>query len=379
MPRKPIILEEEPPAIVEPAPQMPPPPTPPARRPTERRLWVAVAVLATLIVFGSGYGAARLLASDQEGAATPTTQMATTTTTVARTASVALPAGDEPVAAVATALSPSVVQIETQSGVGAGFIYDGEGRILTAAHVVDGFSQVTVVLADGTRVDGTVVGYDTGTDVGVVQVDPTGLVPAPLAVGVQLEVGQMAVALGSPFGLDQTVTAGVISAVDRSVQAPDGRVRSVLQTDAAINPGNSGGPLADREGRVIGINDFIVSPSGGNDGVGFAIPITTAKDVADRLVAGETIGTGFLGVVGTSPQSGAAGALITEVQAGSGADQGGVQVGDLVVAMNGRQVRSMEDLAADIQATAPGTQITLEVQRNGQTLTLTVVLGSRPQ
>jgi S1-C subfamily serine protease len=340
---------------------------------------VAVAVLATLIVFGSGYGAARLLASDQESAVSPATQTATTTTTVARTASVTLPAGDEPVAAVAASLMPSVVQIETDSGVGAGFIYDGEGRILTAAHVVEGFSQVTVVLSDGTRVTGDVVGYDSGTDVGVVQVDPTGLTPAPLAVGVQLEVGQMAVALGSPFGLDQTVTAGVISAVDRSVQAPDGRVRSVVQTDAAINPGNSGGPLADREGRVIGINDFIVSPSGGNDGVGFAIPITTAKDVADRLVAGETIGTGFLGVVGTSPQSGAAGALITEVQPGSGADQGGVQVGDLIVSMNGRQVRSMEDLAADIQATAPGTQITLGVQRNGQTMTLTVVLGSRPQ
>jgi len=383
MPRKPIILEEEPPAIVEPEREFssPPPPAamPPARPPTERRLWVAVAVLAALIVFGSGFAVARLAASDSEPTATTTAQVATTTTAISQTATAVLPGGDEPVAAVAASLTPSVVQIETDSGVGAGFIYDNDGRILTAAHVVEGFSQVTIVLSDGTRVTGNVVGYDSGTDVGVVQVDPTGLTPAPLAVGVQLEVGQMAVALGSPFGLDQTVTAGVISAVDRSVQAPDGRVRSVLQTDAAINPGNSGGPLADREGRVIGINDFIVSPSGGNDGVGFAIPITTAKDVADRLVAGETIGTGFLGVVGTSPQSGTAGALITEVQPGSGAEQGGVQVGDLIVSMNGRQVRSMEDLAADIQATAPGTQITLGVQRSGQTITLTVVLGSRPQ
>jgi putative serine protease PepD len=134
---------------------------------------------------------------------------------------VTLPAGEEPVAAVARSLSPSVVQIETASGVGAGFVYDSEGRILTAAHVVEGYGEVTVVLADGTRITGAVVGYDSGTDVGVVQVDAPGLVPAPLAVGILLEVGQTAIALGSPFGLDQTVTAGVISAIDRSVQAPD--------------------------------------------------------------------------------------------------------------------------------------------------------------
>jgi len=378
MPKKPVVLEEDPPAVVEPASSDPisSPPTPAPPRHAERRLWLAVAFLIALGTFGAGFGIAHLSGS---GDALTSTTVASATSTAAASTAVTLPVGDEPVAAVARSLSPSVVQIETGSGVGAGFIYDSEGHILTAAHVVEGYGEVTVVLADGTRTGGTVVGYDSGTDVGVVQVDAPGLVPAPLAVGIPLEVGQTAIALGSPFGLDQTVTAGVISAVDRSVQAPDGHVRSVLQTDAAINPGNSGGPLADREGRVIGINDFIVSPSGGNDGVGFAIPITMAKGVADQLVAGETIGTGFLGVVGTDPQTGAPGALITEVLADSPAATGGLLVDDLVVSIDGRPIRSMDDLAAAVQATQPGTEMSLGVQRGDQALTLTVVVGSRPQ
>ena len=377
MPHKVIVLEEEPAAIVEPMVPVeePPVPPPPVRR-VERRLWTAVVVLAVLVMFGGGFGLSRLVASD---GSTATAATAVTTTTSAVATSVTMPAGEEPIAAVARSLMPSVVQIESSAGVGAGFVYDSAGYVLTAAHVVEGYSQVSVVLADGTRTDGTVVGFDSGTDVGVVKVDVPNLVVAPLAVDVQLEVGQTAIALGSPFGLEQTVTAGVISAIDRSIQAPDGRVRTVLQTDAAINSGNSGGPLADRQGRVIGINDFIVSPSGGNDGVGFAIPITTAKDIADRLVAGETIGTGFLGVTGTDPQSGAPGALITDVVVGSPADQGGMQANDLVVSIDGRQVRSMDDLAADIQAAAPGTEVSIGVRRGGQALTLQVVLGSRPQ
>jgi putative serine protease PepD len=381
MPRKSEVVEEEPPAIVEPAVEqqtIAPPPLPPVHR-TERRLWVAVSFLAALVVFGAGFGIAELTRSDTASSATTVASPTTTQAVIAGNTAATIPPGDEPVAAVAKALMPSVVQIESSTGVGAGFIYDPSGLILTAAHVVEGYSDVTVVLADGTRIPGTVVGYDSGSDVGVVRVDQPNLTAAPLAVGVQIEVGQTAIALGSPFGLDQTVTSGVVSAVDRSVQAPDGRVRAVLQTDAAINPGNSGGPLADREGRVIGINDFIVSPSGGNDGVGFAIPITTAKDVADRLVAGQPIGTGFLGVTGTDPQSGSPGALITDVLAGSPADQGGMQANDLVVSIDDRPIRSMDDLAADIQATTPGTEVTLGVQRGDQMVSLTIVVGSRPQ
>jgi len=371
MARNEVVLEEEPPAAVEPVADdlISKSPAPPG---TERRLWFAVAFLAAALLFAAGFGVSRLVDSGDTAAVT-------TTSAAAGVTAVTLPAGEEPVAAVARSLMPSVVQIENSGGVGAGFIYDSAGYILTAAHVVEGFDRVSVVFADGTRTTGTVVGFDPGSDVGVVKIEETGLVAAPLAVDVQLEVGQTAIALGSPFGLDQTVTSGVISAVDRSIQAPDGRVRSVLQTDAAINPGNSGGPLADRQGRVIGINDFIVSPSGGNDGVGFAIPITTAKIVADHLVAGEAIGTGFLGVTGTNPQAGAPGALITDVLAGSPAAQGGLQAGDLVVSIGERTVGSMDDLAADIQATEPGTEVTIGVQRGDQTLTLTIVVGSRPQ
>ena len=192
--------------------------------------------------------------------------------------------GLEPVAAIAEAVGPAVVQIETTSGVGSGVIYDASGLILTAAHVVDGASVVLVRLSDGTAVQGTVVGAHAETDVAVVSIAGSADLPiAELAIGVDPDVGSLAVALGSPFGLDQTVTAGVVSAV-RTV----GGI-GMVQTDAAINPGNSGGPLVDRLGRIIGINDQIFTLGGANEGVGFAISIDIAVLVADQLVAGEEV------------------------------------------------------------------------------------------
>ena len=164
---------------------------------------------------------------------------------------------EEPVADVAAALSPSVVQIETSDGLGSGVVFRADGYILTAAHVVAGSREVTVRLADGTQLEGRVVGADDNSDVAVVQVDETGLPAA--ATTTNIRVGQMAIAIGSPWGLDQTVTAGVVSSVSRTVAGPDGVPRTAIQTDAPINPGNSGGALADRHGRVIGINDAIYS------------------------------------------------------------------------------------------------------------------------
>ncbi|HEY4606885.1 MAG TPA: trypsin-like peptidase domain-containing protein, partial [Acidimicrobiia bacterium] len=289
--------------------------------------------------------------------------------------------GEEPVADAAAVILPSVVQIQTGagsgSGVGSGVIYDSDGLILTAAHVVAGSENVTVRFNDGEEVQGTVLGGTSGADVAVVQVDRTGLPAAELAVDDEPRVGQMAIAVGSPWGLQSTVTSGIISAVDQSI--PSGAsARAVLQTDAAINPGNSGGPLVDREGRVIGINVSIFSLSGANDGVGFAVPIDIAADVAEQIVAGETIQSAFLGVVGEDVESGQAGASITEVSPGTAADEAGVEVGDLVISLDGVRIQGIADLAAQVQTHRPGATVELEVIRDGEQIVLQVTLGERP-
>ncbi len=196
----------------------------------------------------------------------------------------ALVAGDEPVADVAASLLPSVVQIEhggTFGAVGSGFVYD-DGRILTAAHVVAGAEQVTVRTSDGRELTGTVLGGDPVADIAVVSID--GDVPvAPLALGETPQVGQLAVAIGSPLGFEQSVTSGIVSAVDRELPIGGTVLDGLIQTDAPINQGNSGGPLADRDGRVIGVNVAIASASGGSDGLGFAVGIDKAVEIADRF------------------------------------------------------------------------------------------------
>jgi serine protease Do len=186
------------------------------------------------------------------------------------------------------------------------------------------------------------------------------------------------VAIGSPFGLEGSVTSGVVSAVNRSLPTQDGAVFEVLQTDAPINPGNSGGALADRQGRVIGINDSIRSESGGNEGVGFAIPIDIAAASAARIVQGKSAESGYLGVSGTDPTLGQAGALVNEVVDGGPASKAGLQVGDLVVSVNGKQVQSMDDLAAQIRILGPGQKVELGIVRDGKQQTITATLTNRP-
>jgi putative serine protease PepD len=286
----------------------------------------------------------------------------------------------EPVEAVASALAPAVVQIETGQGLGSGFVYDPSGLVLTAAHVVDGSNEVTVRTADGDAHKGRVLGTDDSSDVAVVKIDGSrDLKVAQLATGVKVRVGQMAVAIGSPFGLDQTVTAGIISAVDRTVQTKLSAI-PMLQTDAPINPGNSGGALADRLGRVIGINDSIASESGGNQGVGFAVPIDTAVSVAKKLVQGETIKVGYLGVQATDPMqsNGAQGAFLAAVDARSPAEDAGLERGDLVTAVDGNEVASSTDLVAAIRSHAPGDEITVTYERNGGAHEVHLTLGTAP-
>jgi putative serine protease PepD len=354
-------LDERGPTQPEPGPE---PPSKDAR--SGRRIAVALACGLALL---AGFIGARWLYDDPGSRAL---ERATTPTVAPPIRS----SGSEPAAAVARALTPSVVQIETGVGLGSGVIYDGDGLILTAAHVVEGAGDVTVRLANGTRLSGDVVGTDDRTDVAVVRVEESGLTPASLAVGRDLRVGQTAIAIGSPFGLEGSVTAGIVSAIDRSVNVDGGYSVSMIQTDAPINPGNSGGALADGRGRVIGINDAIRSDSGVNSGVGFAIPIDTAATVAKALVNGEEPAIGFLGVSGTEPASGPGGALVLEIVPGSPAASSDLDPGDLITALDGDPVESMSDLGARIRAIAPGTDVTLTVERDGRTMEISVTLGS---
>jgi len=286
------------------------------------------------------------------------------------------PDSGEPVADVAEALLPSIVQIDTGGGVGSGVIYDSAGWILTAAHVVEGITTVDVRLFDGRVVTGTVVGADAVTDIAVVQIEESGLTAAPLALDEKPRVGQLAIALGSPWGLDSTVTSGIVSAVDRTLTDFAGEnSRSMLQTDAAINPGNSGGPLADREGRVIGINVSIFTESGASDGVGFAVPIDRAYRVAEALRSGEEFVPGFLGVRGENAAAGSpAGAVMIEITPGSAAEAAGLEVGDLVTAVDAVPVTGIVDLAARIRDREAGDVVVLSVIRGGEALELTATL-----
>jgi S1-C subfamily serine protease len=270
---------------------------------------------------------------------------------------------------------------QQSTGEGAGVVYDKNGDILTDEHVVANATSVTVNFQDGRKASAKVLGTDPSTDMALIKVDvpSSELHPIPFANSSAAQVGDPVVAIGSPFSLPETTTAGIVSAVGRSIQAPNGyTITGALQTDAAINPGNSGGPLLDANGHVLGLNDQIQTNSGSSAGVGFAVPSNTASRIANDIIGGHPVKHSYVGVE-LNGNSTSGGAQIQSVQSGSPADTGGLQAGDVVTAINGKSIGSTEQFIETVDNYPPGQKITLTINRNGQTKTVPLTLGTRPQ
>ena len=301
-----------------------------------------------------------------------------------------------------------VVFVQSDNGAsGSGFVIDDDGSILTNAHVVEGADRIRVTIGDSEdSVGAELIGSDPSTDVALLDVDADAGSLHPLEIGQAsgLQVGDPVVAIGNPFGLDRTVTSGIVSALQREIQAPNGfSIDNVIQTDAAINPGNSGGPLLDGSGRVVGINSQIASQSGGNDGVGFAVPIETATKVADQLLADGKVEHAYLGITGADVTPAIAkaldlgvseGAMVSDAVQGGPADKAGIRGateeatiegtpfpadGDVIVALNGESVSSMEDVISAINSLDAGDTVTLTIVRDGDRRDVDVELGNRPE
>jgi putative serine protease PepD len=265
-------------------------------------------------------------------------------------------------------------------GQGSGFVYDTGGRIVTNAHVVDGASSVSVKFWNGKTYHARVLGTDASTDVAVLQVDAPASQLFPLSLGdsSKVAVGDGVVAIGSPFGLEETVTAGIVSALHRQMTSPNNfAIDDSIQTDAAINHGNSGGPLLNAQGKVIGVNAQIASDSGGNDGVGFAIPSNTVRSIASQLISSGKAQHAYLGVAVSDASSGQ-GARIGQVRSGTPADRAGLRVGDVITAIGGKHIGSASELRAAINARRPGDSISVTYTRGGKSHTVEAKLAGRP-
>ncbi len=286
--------------------------------------------------------------------------------------------------------TPNQQKKEVLQGTGSGFIFNNNGEILTNAHVVSGADKVTVTLKDGRIFNGKVLGSDSVTDVAVVKIDAPNLPVVSLGDSDRLQPGEWAIAIGNPLGLDNTVTAGIVSATGRSssqVGIPDQQVQ-YIQTDAAINPGNSGGPLLNQRGEVIGMNTAIIK---GAQGIGFAIPINKAKNIAQQLISQGKVDHPYLGVqmVGITPEvlqklpanlkvNSDRGVLIVAVQKNSPAANAGLKSGDVIVKFNDTDVNKPENLQKLVQDSSIGSNLQLEVNRSGQAMKVTVQVGTFP-
>jgi len=273
---------------------------------------------------------------------------------------------------------------ETQMSLGSGVIVSREGYILTNDHVVDGVSDIQVTLHDGRTLAGKIVGSDPDTDLAVVRVSASGLTPITFGHSEQARVGDVVLAIGDPFMVGQTVTMGIVSAVGREIDRnPFG---SFIQTDAAINPGNSGGALVDAAGDLIGINTLIFTRSGGYQGIGFAIPVGLAKHVMEQIIETGGVTRGWFGIEVTdiSPElaeslglKATRGAIVGAIERGSPAEKGGMKLGDVIVAVNGKAVADTNTTLNAIAEMAPGKSVPVKVLRHNRELDLDVIVGKR--
>lgn len=310
-----------------------------------------------------------------------------------------------PVTAVAKKLQPSIVNIKVREPIGdiphpdvvssggAGVIFKPDGYIITNSHVVSGAKDIFITI--GTEeIKGKLVAEDKDVDMAVVKVDRQHLPAAEFGSTKKLQVGELAVAIGSPFGFEHTVTSGIISALNRTISIPDEGLKDVktytnlIQTDAPINPGNSGGALSDSKGRVIGINTFIMSRSGSTEGVGFAIPVETAVNVAKQLIAKGKASHPYIGILGQSIDSSMAGvgkmgvdkgAIIVDVVKGSPADKAGLKEKDVILAVDGKNIESMDELIAVIRQKKVGDSLVIKFLRSGKQALAKIVLAEKPK
>jgi serine protease Do len=377
-----------------------PPEQPPRPRQGLGVLPVVTIALVTAIVSGS------LSAAAVTNLLRPTSTGTTNQPTGSAVSQVHLDESSAVISAVARVM-PSVVVIQSSSsggvlgganGVGSGFVFDSNGWILTNKHVVDGADQISVQLNDSRVFTGRVYGVDTLTDLAIVKIDATGLPAAPIGSSQDLQVGQLAIAIGDPLAsFENTVTTGVVSGLGRQIQAGDAvgasaeQLNNLIQTDAAINPGNSGGPLINSAGQVIGINTAVNQNA---QGIGFAIPIDVARPIMELAVAGKPIARPWIGVYYTPIDQQMAsdrglsvnhGVLINAasngapgVFPGSPAAKAGLKDGDIVVAVDGQTVDAAHDLSTRILPHVPGDVVALSVVRGGQTLEIDVTLGTLP-
>ncbi|MEA2451140.1 MAG: hypothetical protein QOG63_3072 [Thermoleophilaceae bacterium] len=344
-------------------------------RPT--RGTIAVVALASIGLLAGVFAAGTLIGGGNDGPA-PLPAVANTPIKPKQ--------GQTQAGAIYAAASPAVVSIRTGTGSGTGFVIDKAGTIVTNSHVVSGNKHVTVKFGDHAEsLDGKVRGSDLSSDLAVVRVDPSnfpkGMKPLQLADSRSVQVGDLAIAIGNPFGLDRTATVGVVSALSRQIRAPNGfEIDSIIQTDAPINPGNSGGPLLDDAGHVIGVNSQIATAGagGGNVGVGFAVPSNTVRQVVPQLEQGKSIKRAYLGVTTSAPLGGGTGAEVQELVPGGPAEDARMRTGDVIKSIDGTAVQDSSDISASIDAKNPGDKVTVEVERNGLTKELTVTLGTRP-
>jgi putative serine protease PepD len=266
----------------------------------------------------------------------------------------------------------------TAQAQGSGWVYDSDGHIVTNDHVVDGAKSISVRFWNGKTYSASVVGTDQSTDLAVIKVDAPSSELHPLQVGDSsaLQVGDGVVAIGSPFGLEGTVTSGIVSALHRAITAPNNfTINDSIQTDAAINHGNSGGPLLNVQGQVIGVNAQIKSDSNGNEGVGFSIPSNTVRSIASQLISSGKVEHAYLGV---SIDATAAAARIAEIRPSTPAAGAGLKAGDVVVEVDGKAISSGDDLTRVIDAHKPGDKISVTYKRSGSEHTVSLTLATRP-